>query len=73
MLFLKEYTRRRKTAHVFKRQEQEDYIVMCYDNGEESESTPFSDEAQAETYAEDFVEKSLTTNQQSTVTRGCCD
>lgn len=70
MIFQKEYSSKRRTAHLFKRDN--DYIVICYDNGTESHSDPFNLEQEAITFAEEFV-TNLAQNQQATVTRGCCD
>jgi hypothetical protein len=69
MIFQYEYTNKNKTAHVFKRQREYDFIVMCYNNDQESQGGPFASESQAETYAKNFIEST----EQPTVTRGCCD
>lgn len=73
MIFLSEYSQRHKTAHVFKRLVYNDFVVVCYDNGLETIGHPFEQEQAAEDYAEDWVLGAVSTEQQTTVTRGCCD
>lgn len=76
MIFLSEYTSKKRTAHVFQRQEEKDFIAVCYNQGEESLSEPFADEQSAEDWAEDWVLNQTNAdpaNQQTAVTRGCCD
>lgn len=75
MIFLSEHASKKRTAHVFNRIEQQDYIAVCYDQGEESLSDPFADEQAAKDWAEDWVlqTSAASTDQQTTVTRGCCD
>lgn len=72
MIFVKEYTAEVKTAHVFQR-EQQDFVVMCYNLSDEAEHGPFDTEQLAFEHAEEFVSTTDNQEQQTAVTRGCCD
>lgn len=58
-LFLSEYVSKTRTAHVFKRLEQRDFVVFCFCCGHETETEPFDTEQLAEDWAEDWVEKTV--------------
>lgn len=76
MIFQGEHTSKKRTAHVFKRQEENDYIVVCYELGVESLSDTFDLEQLADDWAEDWVLNATagsSNEQQTTVSRGCCD
>ena len=55
MLFLSEYCGPRRTAWVCRRNLKSDYVVIGYIDGLERMAHPFTNEQQAEDYAEDWV------------------
>lgn len=58
-LFLSEYLEGTRTAQVFQRRQEKDFVVYCFCCGHEAESEPFATEDQAESWAEDWVQKEV--------------
>ena len=75
MIFLSEYVENNRTAHLFKRERELDYVVMCYTGSSEKEHGPFALESEAEDYAEDFVKGIVEPEEQPPVSdsTSCCD
>lgn len=55
LIFLSEYCGKLKTAQVFRRKPNNDYVTVCYENGQEKIGHPFPTESQAEDFAEDWI------------------
>jgi hypothetical protein len=58
-LFLSEYVEGTRTAHLFQRIKEQDYVVYCFCCGHEAETEPFVTEQSAEDWAEDWVTKTV--------------
>ena len=59
MLYLSEYIKDRRTAHVLKNLTTNKFVVYCFCCGHEAESDPFETETEAEDFAEDWVQKKV--------------
>jgi len=72
-LFLSEYTNKTRTAQVFQRSTEKDFVVFCFCCGQETETDAFESEALAENWAEDWVLKQVELSTMSTATehQGC--
>lgn len=57
MTFLSEYCGPKRTAQVFRRKPNNDYVTVCYEDGLERVGHPFEFESDAEDFAEDWVLK----------------
>lgn len=55
MIFLSEYCNKDKTAHVFRRISEHDYVAIGFINGIEKQRQSFLTENQSEDWAEDWV------------------
>jgi hypothetical protein len=76
MIFQNEYQNKNRVAHLFKRQEEQDFIVMCYIQAEESLSEPFELESQAEEFIQAFLRgehDNLQELQPVSDSTSCCD
>ena len=58
-LFLSEFVQGTRTAQVFQRRIELDYVVYCFCCGHEAESEPFETEQLADDWAEDWVQKTV--------------
>lgn len=72
MIFLEEYTSKTRTAHLFQREVEKDYVVVQHEGASTIESEPFTLESEAETFAQDWVVGSSEI-QPASDSASCCD
>jgi len=58
-LFLSEYTSKTRTAQVFQRLTEKDFVVFCFCCGQETETDPFESQSLAENWAKDWLLKQV--------------
>jgi hypothetical protein len=58
-LFLSEYVQGKRTAQIFTRVQQGDFVAYCFCCGHEMETEPFDTEQLANTWADNWVQKQV--------------
>lgn len=72
MIFLAEYTNKARTAHLFQRVEEKDYVVVQHEGADTTESLPFAIESEAEDFAKNWI-VDIEETQPASDSAGCCD